>query len=99
MTSTQERFAGTYLQPTKYLSFERVDNPGRKTMVWNVISQSSEIVLGRIAWYGPWRQYCFYPSNGTIFNTDCLIAIADRLETCNRWQRNIRENLAAAGVA
>lgn len=87
---------GAHLAPTKYLRFEQSPNPGKKTGIWFVISQSSGDVLGRIAWYGAWRQYCFFPNNGTLYNTDCLAAITDRIETCNRWQRNVRANLAAA---
>jgi hypothetical protein len=32
--------------------------------------------LGVIKWYGPWRQYCFYPEPGCVFNSDCLRDIA-----------------------
>lgn len=85
-----------FLRPTKYLSFEQADNPGRKTGVWIVRSVRSGTTLGVIRWYGPWRQYCFFPTSATIFNTDCLVGIADRIQTCNRWQRNIRANRANA---
>jgi hypothetical protein len=89
-------YEGAYLQPTKYLRFESEANPGRKTGVWTVVSQSSGFVLGRIAWYRPWRQYVFFPVEETLYNVDCLVAIADRVATCNRWHRNIRANLAGA---
>ena len=85
------------LLPTKYLRFEQVDTPpGRKTAVWNVISQSSGAILGTIRWHGPWRQYTLWPTNGTLYNVECLTDLADRLATCNRWHRNIRANLARA---
>ncbi len=87
------------LRPTEYLSFEQTDNPGRKTGVWIVRSIRSGATLGTIRWYGPWRQYCFWPTTATIFNTDCLVGIADRVETCNRWQRNIRANRKHAAQA
>lgn len=87
-----------FLRPTKYLTFEQLANPGRKTGIWNVRSASSGAHLGTIRWYGAWRQYCFYPTEPTIFNTDCLVEIADRLATCNRWQRNIRVNKASAAA-
>lgn len=32
--------------------------------------------LGEIRWFSRWRQYTFYPEPGTIFNHDCLKAIA-----------------------
>lgn len=28
--------------------------------------------LGSLKWYGAWRQFCFFPAEGTIFNTGCL---------------------------
>lgn len=84
--------AGAPLRPTKYLRFVQIANPGRKTGVWQVVSQSSGDVLGIIKWYGAWRQYCFFPADATLYNTDCLAAITDRVETCNRWQRNVRAN-------
>lgn len=84
-----------WLAPTKYLYFEQANNPGRKTGVWRVRARSTGAELGVIRWYSPWRQYCFYSAPSAIFNTDCLISICDRIETCNRWQRNVRANLAA----
>jgi hypothetical protein len=86
-------FANAQLRPTKYLSFRLVPSrPGAKTGRWEVVSQSSGVVLGTIKWYGAWRQYCFFPEGQTLYNVDCLVAVADRVETCNRWQRNIRAN-------
>lgn len=84
-----------YLAPTKYLRFEQVPNPGRKTSVWNVISQSSGEVLGRLAWHGPCRQYVFFPEAATLYNTDCLWHITERLGTLTRWHNNIRTNTKA----
>ncbi len=90
----QIAFARTLLLPTKYLTFKHAENPGRMTGVWHVLSAGSGAPLGTIRWYGPWRQYCFWPAAATIFNTDCLRTIEDRVATCNRVQRNIRANLA-----
>ena len=28
--------------------------------------------LGGVQWYGPWRQYCFFPEIDTVFNIGCL---------------------------
>ena len=35
--------------------------------------------LGEVHWYPPWRQYCFYPDEGTVFSADCLADIQDFL--------------------
>jgi hypothetical protein len=92
-------FQDAYLAPTKYLYFEQLHNPARKTSIWKVVSRSSGDTLGHIAWRVPWRQYCFYPYADTTYSVDCLAAISDRVETCNRWQRNVRENLKTQAVA
>ena len=48
----------------------------RKTDTW-IIKGSNVLVLGIIRWYGPWRQYCFYPAHDTVFNKECLNDIYD----------------------
>jgi len=67
---------------TKYLRFELVEMPAdRKTSVTNVVSKSQGSVLGQIKWYGPWRQYCFFPSPGCLFNITCMNDICRFIET------------------
>jgi len=56
---------------SKYMEFDKIGDTG-KTEIWNVISKSSEFILGQIKWYGPWRQYCFYPSPHCVFNNGCM---------------------------
>lgn len=57
---------------SKYLIFERVDPKDRKTAWVDVKGKRLGVPLGNIAWYSPWRQYCFYPYPGTVFNTGCM---------------------------
>ena len=67
-----------YQDPTsvesKYLTFE--DNPllgkDKKTKVILIISKRHDNVLGQIRWYGSWRQYVFFPSEDTIWNSECM---------------------------
>lgn len=56
---------------SKYLEFDKAGWTG-KTHVVNVLSKPTEFILGQIKWFSRWRQYCFYPSPNTIFNTTCL---------------------------
>jgi len=56
---------------SKYMKFDMVGDTG-KTEIWNILSKISGDVLGKIKWHGPWRQYCFFPSQNCIFNTKCL---------------------------
>ena len=62
------------LPDSKYLGFNRVKWSG-KTWIVDVISKSSGIPLGEIKWWGPWRQYCFFPGPETLYNPGCLDAI------------------------
>lgn len=43
-----------------------------KTAVVRVVSKSQDSVLGTIRWYGPWRQYVFYPAAACLFSRGCL---------------------------
>lgn len=53
--------------------------PGRKTHTYRVVSMSKGILLGEVKWHGPWRQFCFFPEDGTLWNSDCLATIQDFL--------------------
>lgn len=59
---------------SRYMEFDLAGETG-KTGIWNIISKSSGFLLGRIKWYGPWRQYCFFPSPQCVFNTGCMADI------------------------
>ena len=55
----------------KYLEFKVIEQKP-KTKVIAVISKLHGYKLGIVKWYGPWRQYCFFPSAETVFNKNCL---------------------------
>lgn len=65
--------------PESYLTFERALHPNRKTPTVRVLSKRSGEELGAIVWYGPWRQFCFFPAVGTIFNTGCMTDIQAKI--------------------
>lgn len=48
----------------------------RRVLVETADGQS----LGTISWYPPWRKYTFCPPGQTVFEQDCLRAIADFLD-------------------
>lgn len=64
---------------SKYLEFKKVQYEG-KTKRFEVISINHGYALGRISWYGAWRQYTFSPAFETIWNKDCLKDIQDFLQ-------------------
>jgi len=55
----------------KYIYFIWLKNKP-KTSVWHCRNQGSNDLLGEVKWYGPWRQYCFFPEMATVFNNTCL---------------------------
>jgi len=76
---------------TKYLRFVMAEQKA-KTQVWQIISKKWGDVLGVIRWYGPWRQYIFYPEKDTIWNKDCLddvkIFLQDLMERRKKDERS-----------
>lgn len=63
-----------------YLRFEEKLSPSAKTKVVSVISRAHSLELGSIKWYGPWRQYCFFPGHATIFNHTCMRTIVEVID-------------------
>lgn len=55
----------------QYIHFVKVEEKA-KTSIWSCRNNRSGGELGEVLWYGPWRQYCFCPSAGTVFNVSCL---------------------------
>jgi hypothetical protein len=66
---------------------EREPSASGKTKRWAVCSHTSQDSLGIIAWYTPWRKYCFHPGGNTIYEQDCLRDIADFCEAATRNHR------------
>jgi len=73
----------------KYMYGKFLDQKG-KTKVVGIFSWSSGDRLGTVKWYGPWRQYCFYPEPDTVFNDVCLAKIIGFLATLNAEHRQKR---------
>ncbi len=64
------------MSESKWIYFE-LFHEGEKTSKWYVLARRNDAVLGEIKWYGPWRQYCFFPVIGTIFNPGCMDHISE----------------------
>ena len=47
-----------------------------RTAVWEVLGAPDDVHIGIVSWYGPWRQYCFFPADRTVFEKVCLAQIA-----------------------
>jgi len=70
---------------TKYMTFVKVGQKP-KTSEWHIVNNESGFVLGRISWYGTWRQYVVDTSEAT-FNNGCLDTISQFLTKLNNEQR------------
>jgi len=72
---------------TRYLVFTEVIDDTRRTRMWCVLSRSNNALLGRIKWYGPWRQFTFHPEPATVFNIGCLLDINEFMAAAYRdWR-------------
>ena len=64
--------------------------PNARTLTWNVVAKEGVATLGRVAWFGRWRRYCFFPSVETVFEQDCLRSIASFCEDQTRRHKELR---------
>jgi hypothetical protein len=72
----------------KYMKAELVSFLSGKTFVVDILSTSSGARLGRIKWYGPWRQYVFYPAgDDVLFNVGCLTVLGAYLNHLNKRKK------------
>ena len=68
------------MTPKKYLTFNLVEKKA-KTNVYHVCEKRTEVILGKIYWYGPWRQYVLEPGAADIiWSQGCLQQIINFLE-------------------
>ncbi len=45
---------------------------GRMTHKYHCIARSGCGILAVIKWHGSWRQFCFFPTEGSLWSTGCL---------------------------
>jgi hypothetical protein len=43
-----------------------------KTAIYGIFSKHHGEQLGTIKWFGPWRQYCFFSMDVSVFSSGCL---------------------------
>lgn len=77
---------------SKYLNFtETGRSQTGKTAIFDVVSKNGNHVLGKIAWYGNWRKYCFYTAAAAILDENCLGDISSFIEEQTRKQKEPME--------
>lgn len=74
----------SYVEIGKYIiAFDQTPD-NRKTKVYELCNSRDErIRLGEIKYNGAWRKYCFYPLDGTIFDSKCLHDIINFIDKLN----------------
>lgn len=75
------------MDESEYLSIREIGDTG-KTKIWAVYSKHSGMRLGKIKWFGRWRQYGLFPSNNTIWNSECLDFVNNFMREQMRLRRN-----------
>lgn len=63
----------------KYIHFDVVEVKA-KTKVWVCRNNRTDGILANIMWYSTWRQYCFFPVMGAVYNDTCLDDISHFLK-------------------
>ena len=70
---------------SKYLNFLIL---GKKPKTYIVgIETKDHTLLGRLKWYGSWRQYVFESEPQCIFNVGCMEDIIKMTDTINKLQK------------
>jgi len=63
----------------RYIHFVEIEKKP-KTSVWSCRNNRTGGELGRVEWYGPWRQYCYSPTGSSaasqvVYSEGCLADI------------------------
>jgi hypothetical protein len=65
---------------SKWITFVKyAAGAGKKTDSYRIQNKEDGSHLGWIKWYGPWRQYAFFPEQNCVFEKTCLKDITDFL--------------------
>lgn len=73
---------------TEHLIFNTQFTPNRKTPIVVIWAKKGNILLGTIRWHGAWRRYCFFPADDTLFDTECLFEIRERMWKLMEQRKN-----------
>lgn len=60
---------------------------GMVTHRWTVKNAKDQLELGFIGWHSGWRRYVFEPKDETVFDSECLMELAEFLQSATRLQQ------------
>jgi hypothetical protein len=58
----------------KWIDFNEAQSKTKTKIFW-VQNRNDNSLIGEVRWYGPWRQYAFYPMPNTVYERQCLMDI------------------------
>lgn len=80
----------------KWIRFVPLD-AATKTPRWQITTSFDGGDLGLVKFYPMWRKFVFFPSDGTLYEADCLRDIAAFCEEQTRvWRTGLAESAAAS---
>jgi hypothetical protein len=81
---------------SKWLQFEKgIRLLGRTTDMYRVTNKEYGTFLGMIKWYGPFRQYSFFPEANMVFEKTCMQDITDFMKNLMEERK---KNKVTAGL-
>lgn len=85
--------------PYEYIEVRKApQDPRRRTPTYVVTNKHSGADLGTIQWYGPWRQFCFFPLAVTVWSNGCLDDVKDAISKAMDESRRVKKGLAPLDV-
>lgn len=80
-----------YMRKSKYIEIEDAGASATgKTRIWQVRNVRSNTFTGQIRWWGGFRKYAFFPSDGYLFDADCLAQVIEKLDEVNKARKKKR---------
>ena len=70
----------------KSIHFVTIGGHPKKTREWECKDNWTEWILGKVKWYEPLQQYCFFP-NADVYSPGCLEDIAVFIRSLNHERR------------
>jgi len=71
------------MKQNKYIQIEEFGEI-RKRKTYSVSTIKTDIALGRIEYWPPWKRFCFMPFSRIVLSSDCLEFVAAFLKELNK---------------
>ncbi len=83
------------MKETKYLKFYYGKSDSGKTVVVKIVSINPAVGwLGEVKWFSRWRQYAFFPYEGTVWNRECMADVTGVIDRLMEDRRLVRSGVA-----